>query len=99
MNYFWSYLFGRGLVTTLDNFGVGGETPSHPELLDWLAAELGIRQASRKALVRLLVTSATYRQSSDGGSELVARDPHNQLLARQNRRGLRAVHGPGLCQS
>lgn len=90
MNYLWAQLFGRGIVATVDNFGSGGEAPSHPALLDWLAAELTARQASRKSLVRLLVTSAVYQQSSDSRSDLAGSDPHNKLLSRQNRFRLEA---------
>ena len=64
VNHIWQHLFGRGLVSTVDNFGSGGEAPSHPELLDWLAGEFVDRSWSRKAMIRLIVTSATYRQSS-----------------------------------
>lgn len=90
VNHFWKHLFGRGLVATVDNFGSGGESPSHPELLDWLAREFIERRWSRKALIRLIVTSATYRQTSDGRNELVSRDPLNVLLARQSRFRLEA---------
>lgn len=89
VNRWWAMLFGVGLVETEEDFGVQGALPSHPELLDWLA-----RQYSRphgaggglgwdtKALLRLIVTSATYRQSSDVSAEIHVRDPHNRLLAR-----------------
>ena len=64
VNHLWLHLFGQGLVRTPDDFGARGEPPTHPELLDWLAGEL-IRQGwSRKQLIRLIVTSATYRQAS-----------------------------------
>lgn len=89
-NQWWLHLFGRGLVPTVDNFGVGGEAPSHPELLDWLAAELIQRGWSRKEMIRLIVSSATYRQSSAGSDELERRDPLNVLLARQSRLRLEA---------
>jgi mono/diheme cytochrome c family protein len=86
VNHVWKLLFGTGLVRTLDDFGLRGERPSHPELLDWLAgqyrSELGW---SRKALIRLIVTSATYRQASLYRPELADLDPENRLLARQNR--------------
>lgn len=90
VNHFWKHLFGRGLVATVDNFGSGGDSPSHPELLDWLAREFIDRGWSRKALIRLIVTSATYRQASDVRNELVGRDPLNVLLARQLRFRLEA---------
>ena len=70
---------------TPENFGLQGEPPSHPELLDWLATEFVSSGWSRKALIRLIVTSATYRQSSRHRPDLVERDPGNALLARQNR--------------
>lgn len=89
-NHLWKHLFGRGLVATVDNFGSGGEPPSHPELLDWLARELVERGWSRKAMIRLIVTSAAYRQESHGRPELEQRDPLNVLLARQGRFRLEA---------
>jgi hypothetical protein len=82
MNRIWAQYFGRGLVETSEEFGAQGELPTHPELLDWLATEL-VRQAwSLKAMHRLIVTSATYRQSSSVTPDLVERDPFNRLLAR-----------------
>jgi hypothetical protein len=84
-NAVWQALFGRGLVATPENFGLQGEPPSHPELLDWLAAELVSSGWSRKHLIRLIVTSRTYRQSSQARPELAEVDPGNRLLARQNR--------------
>jgi hypothetical protein len=111
VNHVWQHLFGRGLVNTPEDFGLRGERPSHPQLLDWLAvafaspcranAERGTRNAelshiggtssvaglawSRKALIKLIVTSATYRQASSFRPDLAERDPQNVLLARQNR--------------
>ena len=85
VNRWWQYLFGRGLVTTVDDFGVRGSAPSHPLLLDWLASEL-IRQGwSRKQLIELIVSSSTYRQASIVRPGFAARDPQNELLSRQNR--------------
>ncbi|MBW3543374.1 MAG: DUF1553 domain-containing protein, partial [Planctomycetes bacterium] len=123
-NRVWAHLFGRGLVRTMNDFGVRGDRPTHPELLDWLAAEHGGAISgqlsaisdqqtaasgqqstddsaesgprpstldsrpsawSRKALVRLIVTSAAYRQSSRHRAELAEVDPRNDLLHRQNR--------------
>jgi hypothetical protein len=84
-NRLWQHHFGRGLVSTSDDFGTQGEPPSHPELLDWLAAELGSSGWRMKALHRLIVTSATYRQSAAARPDLVERDPYNTWLARQNR--------------
>jgi mono/diheme cytochrome c family protein len=113
VNRVWGHLFGQGLVTTPDDFGLRGARPSHPELLDWLAATFrgvpssefqvpgisstkdnagsGTRNQeqrlawSQKRLIRLLVTSAAYRQSSRNRAELQTRDPRNVLLARQSR--------------
>jgi len=90
VNHVWKNLFGRGLVATVNDFGTRGEQPSHPELLDWLATEFPRLGWSRKALIRLIVTSATYRQSSRYRLELIERDPLNTLLARQNRLRLEA---------
>jgi hypothetical protein len=83
VNRFWQEFFGRGLVETSENFGKQGERPSHPELLDWLATEFRERGWSMKAVHRLIVTSAVYRQSSTARPELLTRDPHNRMLARQ----------------
>jgi hypothetical protein len=85
VNHAWQHLFGKPLVPTPDNLGVNGERPSHPDLLDWLASEFVANGWSRKELIRLIVTSATYRQSSRGRPELREHDPGNTLLARQNR--------------
>jgi hypothetical protein len=78
----WQMLFGNGLVRTVDDFGSQGEPPSHPELLDWLATELIRSGWDVKAVLRLMVTSATYRQSSRVTPEALRRDPENRLLAR-----------------
>jgi hypothetical protein len=85
MNRIWMRLFGRGLVETENDFGTQGTLPSHPELLDWLAAEFIQQEWSTKAMLRLLMTSATYRQSSRTRPELISTDPQNRLLARQSR--------------
>ncbi|MBI1913373.1 MAG: PSD1 domain-containing protein [Planctomycetes bacterium] len=98
VNWVWHKYFGRGIVATLEDFGTQGERPSHPELLDWLAtafmrpASGGVNPSrwSLKTLHRLLVTSATYRQSSKVRPELLQRDPLNVLLARQGRHRLEA---------
>jgi hypothetical protein len=74
--------FGRGLVTTEQDFGSQGKLPTHPELLDWLAGWFMDHNWDVKALHKLIVTSATYRQSSQASRELVERDPDNALLAR-----------------
>jgi hypothetical protein len=82
VNRIWERLFGGGLVATSEEFGSQGEPPSHPELLDWLAVELVERDWNLKAITRLIVTSAAYRQASKAPADLVARDPDNRLLAR-----------------
>lgn len=78
----WQAFFGQGIVRTLQDFGYTGDPPTHPELLDWLALEFIQRGWSMKQLHRLIVTSATYRQSSRVTPELRAKDPENRLLAR-----------------
>jgi len=90
VNQMWLQLFGRALVSTVNDFGTRGEKPSHPELLDWLATEFPRQAWSRKTMIKLIVTSATYRQSSNARPELLDRDPNNILLARQNRFRLEA---------
>ena len=85
VNRTWQELFGRGIVHTSEDFGTQGDRPSNPELLDWLATEFRERGWSMKQMVRLMVTSAAYRQSSRARPELEARDPDNTLLARQAR--------------
>ncbi|MEM8954497.1 MAG: PSD1 and planctomycete cytochrome C domain-containing protein [Verrucomicrobiota bacterium] len=85
VNRAWQAIFGRGLVVTADDFGTQARAPSHPELLDWLAREFVENGWSHKHLHRLLVTSATYRQSSAANQKLLKRDPHNELLARSPR--------------
>jgi hypothetical protein len=82
VNRIWQHHFGMGLVKTAENFGVQGEPPSHPELLDWLATELVRSGWDLKAMHRLIVTSATYRQASRVPARLLAHDPENRLLAR-----------------
>jgi hypothetical protein len=82
MNRIWASYFGKGFVETSEDFGIQGELPSHPELLDWLAVELVDRKWSLKAMHRLIVTSATYQQSSQVRPELYERDRYNRLLAR-----------------
>jgi hypothetical protein len=89
-NRFWQMLFGQGLVRTGEDFGVRGEPPSHPELLDWLAVEFIERGWDVKHMLRLIVTSATYRQTAKVSPEAIARDPNNLLLARGPRQRLPA---------
>jgi hypothetical protein len=89
-NRHWQAFFGRGLVRTMEDFGYQGELPTHPALLDWLALELPRQQWSIKELHRLIVTSATYRQSSTVTRDLLAKDAPNKLLARGPRSRLEA---------
>lgn len=89
-NRFWESLFGIGLVRTSEEFGAQGDLPSHPDLLDWLATELVRGKWDVKKFLRLIVTSATYRQSSRVTPELAERDPDNRLLARGPRLRLSA---------
>jgi hypothetical protein len=98
VNRLWQHHFGQGLVRTPEDLGTQGEAPTHPELLDWLSTELTRRQWSLKAMHRLIVCSATYRQSSAFRPELADRDPSNQWLARQNRLRLEAeiIHDEAL---
>jgi hypothetical protein len=90
MNRQWAAFFGRGIVRTAEDFGYQGDPPTHPELLDWLAVELVRQEWSLKRMHRLIVTSATYRQSSRVTPELLAKDPQNLLLARGPRVRLEA---------
>lgn len=85
VNRVWQAYFGTGLVATPEDFGTQSERPSHPELLDWLASTFMDQGWSVKALHRLIVNSATYRQSSQVTPERLARDPYNRLLARSSR--------------
>lgn len=100
VNRFWKQFFGNGLANPVDDFGSQGEPPSHPELLDWLATEFMTPVAQSKGekvqkwdvkhIVRLMVTSATYKQSANLRPELHDFDPNNRLLASQNPRRLEA---------
>jgi len=90
VNRVWQQIFGRGIVSTVDDFGTQGDAPTHPELLDWLASEFQRQGWSLKHLHRLIVTSATYRQSATFRPDLVEADPYNSLLARQQRRRVEA---------
>ena len=85
VNRFWQMYFGYGIVKTQEDFGVQGEPPVHPELLDWLATEFVRSKWDVRALQRLIVTSATYRQSSKVTRALLEKDPENRLLARAPR--------------
>ena len=106
VNRFWTQLFGQGIVKTVDDFGSQGDWPSHLELLDWLSVEFSGSADGRepkadgrhpnplrwnlKHVIRTLVTSATYRQSSQTSAEMLARDPDNRLLYRGPRNRLSA---------
>ncbi|MCA9121449.1 MAG: PSD1 domain-containing protein [Planctomycetaceae bacterium] len=85
VNRYWQRFFGRGIVETENDFGIQGTPPTHPELLDWLAVEFVESGWDIKAIHRLIVTSATYRQASHYRRELDEIDPANKLLARQSR--------------
>jgi hypothetical protein len=89
VNRHWHQLFGRGIVPTLDDFGKQGEKPSHPELLDFLASEFAAGW-SNKSIVRRIVSSAAYQQSSAPRADLTEVDPENALPARQSRRRVEA---------
>lgn len=88
VNRWWAQIMGQGLVSTVDDFGVRGARPSHPELLEWLSAEMLRQGDSRRAILRTLVLSRTYRQSRHGAPELAAADPENRLLGRARLRRL-----------
>jgi hypothetical protein len=85
INRYWQMIFGDGLVRTPEDFGAQGEPPTHPQLLDWLAVEFVECGWNVKHVLKLIVMSATYRQSSAVSAELLARDPENRLLARAPR--------------
>ena len=82
VNRYWQMFFGRGIVLTAENFGSQGAWPTHPELLDWLSKRLMDSGWNLKSLQKLIALSATYRQSSQAGPDLLASDPDNSLLAR-----------------
>jgi hypothetical protein len=90
VNRMWEEFFERGLVETSEDFGSRGQRPTHPELLDWLATEFMRDGWSMKRMHRLIVLSATYRQSAKTTPALLERDPHNRLLARGPRMRLSA---------
>jgi len=85
VNHLWQLCFGEGLVRTPEDFGLQGERPTHPELLDWLAVEFMESGWDIRHLLRLMVTSDTYTQSSVVSGELLTRDPANRLLGRMSR--------------
>lgn len=90
VNRMWQEIFGTGLVETAENFGVVGARPSHPELLDWLAVDFREHGWDMKRLYRMMLTSATYRQSARATLSLLEKDPQNRLLARGPRQRLDA---------
>jgi len=90
VNRLWEQIFGRGLVETSEDFGSQGSPPTHQELLDWLATEFVAKKWSQKALLRTIVLSAAYRQSSAVPTALAERDPYNRLFARGPRLRLEA---------
>ena len=85
VNTVWYHLFGRGIVTTLDDFGSRATLPAHPELLDWLAGDFVEGGWRRKRIVKQIVMSATYRQAAEFRPDIAQADPDNALLGRQNR--------------
>ncbi|QDV66399.1 Planctomycete cytochrome C [Rosistilla carotiformis] len=89
-NHIWQHLFLEGMFRTEDNLGVAGDPPTHPQLLDWLAGELQENGWSRKSLIKTIVLSSTYRQSSQQTQRLKEVDPENRLLGRQFRYRLEA---------
>ena len=101
VNRMWQEYFGTGIVATENDFGRMGDAPSHPELLDFLAAKFVESGWSQKAIHHLIVTSATYKQASTARADAAAIDPENRLLARQNRLRLDAeiVRDAGLVAS
>jgi hypothetical protein len=99
VNRFWQRFFGLGIVETENDFGVQGIAPEHPQLLDYLASEFIQSDWGMKAIHRLMVTSATYRQDSRVTSQLLKRDPRNKLLARQSRVRLEAETIRDICLS
>jgi hypothetical protein len=101
VNRIWKQHFGRGLVATVEDFGSQGRAPTHPELLDWLAGRFLDSGWDRKALHKLILLSATYRQSSVTSPELAARDPDNSLLARgpKHRLGAEVIRDHALAAS
>ena len=96
VNRIWKHHFGTGIVSSLDNFGITGARPTHPELLDWLATEFVRQDWSIKAMHRLMMNSMTYRQSSDTTVEQMQLDPDNKLLSRME---LRRMEGEVLRDS
>lgn len=103
MNRAWSYIFGTGIVETNGDFGIMGARPSHPKLLDWLASEFTASGWNHRHMIKLIVTSSTYRQSANVTPAKLEKDPHNRLLSRGPRHRLDAeqlrdlaLHASGL---
>ncbi|MFO1007338.1 MAG: DUF1553 domain-containing protein [Planctomycetaceae bacterium] len=90
VNRWWEMLFGTGIVETVEDFGIQGAAPTHPELIDWLATELIARQWNTREMLKLMVLSATYRQSSHATPQLLEHDPRNRLMSRGPRNRLPA---------
>ena len=90
VNRLWQHLFGRGIVRTPNNFGLGGTPPTHPQLLDYLSGELIRGDWQLKPLIRAMVLSDTYRASARPSEAALARDPLNHLFSHQNMRRLSA---------
>ncbi len=90
VNRLWQWHFGRGIVKSTSNFGLQGDAPTHPELLDWLAAELMEKNWDLRHIHRLILSSNTYRMSSRGEPAALAKDPLNDLMWRVDMRRLRA---------
>src|SRR5262249_52962479 len=86
VNRYWQHLFGQGIVRSVEDFGAQGDWPSHPELLDWVATEFQGQGKARpwdiKQILKTIVTSATYRQSSRVTKQALLRDPENRFLSR-----------------
>lgn len=85
VNRIWQYFFGSGIVKTSEDLGVQSEVPVHQELLDWLAVEFREKNWSQKYLVRLILTSSTYKQCSKVSGETLLQDPENRLMSRASR--------------
>jgi len=90
VNRLWAHFYGRGIVATTGDFGMQGDLPTHPELLDWLAVDFRENNWDIKRLVKMMVTSATYRQSSKVTRQHLEKDPQNRYLARSSRTRLKA---------
>jgi hypothetical protein len=90
VNRMWQHHFGRGIVATPSDFGVRGDPPTHPQLLDWLTAEFVARGWSMKQMHKLMLLSATYQQSTRASKETLAKDPENAWFSRMNRQRLQA---------